>query len=137
MKEAALAVDGMRLVVTHLDKVLWPRTKGGEEHTRRNYLRYLLMMAPHLLRHLCATDRSRSIRQPERGVKTLSAPYSMRGIPVLRLRCPSTGPISPGVNPLDYPLATVPRTLGKRGRRLGASSGRKDQDIAVVLRHGV
>jgi bifunctional non-homologous end joining protein LigD len=49
--------------VTHLDKVLWPATRGLPAYTRRDYLRYLLATAPHLLAHL--RDRPLTlVRQP-------------------------------------------------------------------------
>lgn len=58
-----LELDGVRVTVTHLDKTLWPAAKGFPAYSRRDYLRYLLKMAPHVLRHL--RDRPLTlIRQP-------------------------------------------------------------------------
>src|SRR5688572_31129251 len=63
-REVVLSIDGAELRLTHLDKVLWPAGDGLRGYTRRDYMRYLLQMAPHLLRHL--HDRPLTlIRQPE------------------------------------------------------------------------
>ena len=60
---AALELDAGRVTVTHLGKVLWPAADGLRAYTRRDYLCYLLELAPHLLAHL--RDRPLTlVRQP-------------------------------------------------------------------------
>ena len=61
-----LDLDGERVTITRLDKVLWPAdaVSGLEAYTRRDFVRYLLHAGPHMLRHM----RSRPltlIRMPE------------------------------------------------------------------------
>jgi len=63
--DVELALDGARVGVTHLDKVLWtPRPAHDlQAFTRRDQLRYLLQVAPVLLGHV--RDRPLTlIRQP-------------------------------------------------------------------------
>ena len=61
--ETVLELDGARIAVTHLDKVLWPASGSFAGYTRRDYLRYLLAVAPHVLRHLRERPLT-LIRQP-------------------------------------------------------------------------
>src|SRR4051812_14140592 len=63
--KVALQLDRNRVDVTHLDKLLWPPVQASElaGYTRRDYLRYLLRVAPYLLPHV--RDRPLTlIRQP-------------------------------------------------------------------------
>ena len=63
--DVELVIDGARVGLTHLDKVLWtPRPDAGlRAFTRRDQLRYLLQVAPVLLGHV--RDRPLTlIRQP-------------------------------------------------------------------------
>jgi bifunctional non-homologous end joining protein LigD len=46
-----LIIGSERLSLTHLDKVFWPATELGPAITKREYLRLLCSMAPHLLPH--------------------------------------------------------------------------------------
>jgi bifunctional non-homologous end joining protein LigD len=59
-----LAVNGNRIKLTHLDKVLWPGAKGVRSYTKRDLLQYLASVAPVMLRHLA--DRPLTvIRMPD------------------------------------------------------------------------
>lgn len=53
-KQARLVVDvdGHRVTLTNLDKVLWPAHEDQRPLTKRDLLRYLVGVAPALLRHL-------------------------------------------------------------------------------------
>ena len=63
-----LDLDGVDVDVTNLRKVLWPAAPAGQPaYTRRDYIRYLLSVAPYMLRHLQGRPLT-LIRQPE-GVK--------------------------------------------------------------------
>src|SRR5215213_6640345 len=59
-----LELDGSAVGLTQLDKVLWPAAGGLRTYTRRDYLQYLLLMAPHMLRHLQNRPLT-LIRQPD------------------------------------------------------------------------
>ena len=61
-----LEVDGERVALTNLDKVLWPADEaaGLPAHARRDFLRYLLCAGPYMLPHV--KDRPLTlIRMPE------------------------------------------------------------------------
>jgi bifunctional non-homologous end joining protein LigD len=47
-----LTVNGQRIALTHLDKVLWPAHDGREPVTKRRLLRYLASVSPFMLHHL-------------------------------------------------------------------------------------
>jgi bifunctional non-homologous end joining protein LigD len=62
-RDVTLELEAGDVALTHLDKELWPAAGELPAYTRRDYVRYLLLMAPHLLRHL--RDRPLTlIRQP-------------------------------------------------------------------------
>jgi bifunctional non-homologous end joining protein LigD len=62
-RDVTLELEEGAVALTHLDKELWPAWGELPPYTRRDYVRYLLLMAPHLLRHL--RDRPLTlIRQP-------------------------------------------------------------------------
>jgi bifunctional non-homologous end joining protein LigD len=62
-RNVTLEMQGGDVAITHLDKELWPAAGELLAYTRRDYVRYLLLMAPHLLTHL--RDRPLTlIRQP-------------------------------------------------------------------------
>jgi bifunctional non-homologous end joining protein LigD len=50
--EATLSIDGQKLAVTNLNKVLWPAFGSNVPFTKRDYLMYLTTMAPYLLEYL-------------------------------------------------------------------------------------
>jgi bifunctional non-homologous end joining protein LigD len=58
-------IDAQSLELTNLEKVLWSAgSANGRQYTRRDYLRYLLQVAPYILSHL--RDRPLTlVRQPE------------------------------------------------------------------------
>jgi bifunctional non-homologous end joining protein LigD len=51
-RDVTLELEGGDVALTHLDKELWPAAGELPAYTRLDYVRYLLLMAPHLLRHL-------------------------------------------------------------------------------------
>lgn len=51
-EETVIEVEGQRLKVTNLDKELWPAHGDQRAVTKRDLLRYVTRLAPHLLRHL-------------------------------------------------------------------------------------
>jgi bifunctional non-homologous end joining protein LigD len=60
----ALDLDGERVAITNLDKVLWPAERDLPAYTRRDFVRYLLHAGPYMLPHL--QDRPLTlIRMPE------------------------------------------------------------------------
>ncbi|HEX2827260.1 MAG TPA: hypothetical protein VHP37_13005 [Burkholderiales bacterium] len=64
--KVVLEIDGERVAITHLDKVLWPAdiARGAREYTRRDFVRYLLHAGPYMLPH--TRDRPLTlIRMPE------------------------------------------------------------------------
>jgi bifunctional non-homologous end joining protein LigD len=62
-RDVTLELEEGAVALAHLDKELWPAADELPAYTRRDYVRYLLLMAPHLLRHL--RDRPLTlIRQP-------------------------------------------------------------------------
>ena len=63
-EKVLVSVRGERLSLTHLDKLLWPATDGARAYTKRDFLRYLLQVAPCLMPHI--KDRPVTmIRMPE------------------------------------------------------------------------
>ena len=48
----ALAVEGHKISLTNLDKVLWPALDGHRSLTKRDFLIYLARVSPYLLPHL-------------------------------------------------------------------------------------
>lgn len=65
-RNVRLAIDGERVLLTNLDKVLWPADEGAglAGHTRRDFVRYLLRAGPYMLPHM--KDRPLTlIRMPE------------------------------------------------------------------------
>lgn len=50
--ETVIEVENNRLKLTNLDKELWPAHGGQRAITKRDLLRYVTRLAPHLLRHL-------------------------------------------------------------------------------------
>jgi len=65
-EKAALDVQGHRISLTNLDKVLWPADRKAKAHafTKRDLLRYLVRVSPFMLPHL--KDRPVTmIRMPE------------------------------------------------------------------------
>ena len=64
--KVALEIDGERVTLTNLDKVLWPASpaRGVRAYTRRDFIRYLLHAGPYMLPH--TADRPLTlIRMPE------------------------------------------------------------------------
>jgi bifunctional non-homologous end joining protein LigD len=62
--KVALDIEGERVAITNLDKVLWPAQHDLPEYTRRDFVRYLLHAGPYMLPHL--RDRPLTlIRMPE------------------------------------------------------------------------
>jgi bifunctional non-homologous end joining protein LigD len=64
--EVALEIDGERVALTNLDKVLWPAYPARDlpAYTRRDFVRYLLQAGPYMLPH--TIDRPLTlIRMPE------------------------------------------------------------------------
>jgi bifunctional non-homologous end joining protein LigD len=64
--DVTLEIDGERLKLTRLDKLLWPPYEHAHlrGYTRRDYLRYLLRVGPDMLAHL--RDRPLTlIRMPD------------------------------------------------------------------------
>jgi bifunctional non-homologous end joining protein LigD len=64
--DVTLEIEGERLKLTHLNKLLWPPYEhaGLRGYTRRDYLRYLLRVGPYMLPHV--RDRPLTlIRMPE------------------------------------------------------------------------
>jgi bifunctional non-homologous end joining protein LigD len=62
--KAALELDGERVAITNLDKVLWPAQHDLPGYSRRDFVRYLLHAGPYMLPHL--RDRPLTlIRMPE------------------------------------------------------------------------
>ncbi|HTT14154.1 MAG TPA: DNA ligase D [Burkholderiaceae bacterium] len=59
-----LAVNGNRIKLTHLDKVLWPAQGTGKGYTKRHLLQYLALAAPFMLRHLAQRPLT-VIRMPD------------------------------------------------------------------------
>jgi bifunctional non-homologous end joining protein LigD len=59
-----LAVNGQRIVLTHLDKILWPAHGGRAPITKRHLLRYLASVSPFMLRHLAERPLT-VIRMPD------------------------------------------------------------------------
>jgi bifunctional non-homologous end joining protein LigD len=47
-----IEIEGNRISLTHLDKVLWPETKGHAPLTKRHFLAYLAAVSPYFLPHL-------------------------------------------------------------------------------------
>lgn len=47
-----LDVEGNRIILSHLDKPFWPKDQSHQVITKRDYLRYLVKVAPWLLPHL-------------------------------------------------------------------------------------
>lgn len=65
-RNVTLEIEGERVVLTKLDKVLWPpdQAAGLCAHTRRDFVRYLLRAGPYMLPHM--KDRPLTlIRMPE------------------------------------------------------------------------
>ncbi len=47
-----LDVEGNRIILSHLNKPFWPKYRSHKSITKRDYLRYLIQVAPYLLPHL-------------------------------------------------------------------------------------
>ncbi|HTY82089.1 MAG TPA: DNA ligase D [Dehalococcoidales bacterium] len=47
-----LEVEGAKIAISNLDKVLWPKTSGHPPVTKRLFLTYLAEVSPHMLPHL-------------------------------------------------------------------------------------
>jgi bifunctional non-homologous end joining protein LigD len=62
--KVVLEVDGERVPLTNLDKVLWPAGPGLPEYTRRDFVRYLLHAGPYMLPHTVGRPLT-LIRMPE------------------------------------------------------------------------
>ena len=65
-EKVVLEIDGERVTLTNLDKVLWPSdsARGIAPYTRRDFVRYLLHAGPYMLPH--TADRPLTlIRMPE------------------------------------------------------------------------
>jgi bifunctional non-homologous end joining protein LigD len=65
-EDVTIEIEGERLKLTHLDKLLWPPDEraGLQGYTRRDYVRYLLRLGPYMLPHV--RDRPLTlIRMPE------------------------------------------------------------------------
>jgi bifunctional non-homologous end joining protein LigD len=65
-QDATVRVDGVELVLTHLDRIYWPRDEQLQQPpiTKREFIRYLVAMAPRMLPHL--VDRPLTLfRWPE------------------------------------------------------------------------
>jgi bifunctional non-homologous end joining protein LigD len=69
-------------------------------------------------------------------VKTLSAPYSVRGVPGAPVAMPLEWDALAGASPLDYTIATAPVALAARGD-VWSRVLRKKQDLAEVIRGGL
>ena len=67
---AVLEVEGHRVAVTNLDKVLWPETAGGRAVTKRDMIRYYARMGPVLVPHL--RDRPLTMTRYPDGVEAES-----------------------------------------------------------------
>lgn len=68
--KSVLDVDSQKLPVSSLDKVLWPASDFGPAVTKRDYLRYLAVMSPHILWYI--QDRPiKLVRFPE-GISRLN-----------------------------------------------------------------
>jgi bifunctional non-homologous end joining protein LigD len=65
-------------------------------------------------------------------VKTLSAPYSVRGLPGAPISMPLTWKALETAHPLDYTMANVPNILAKSGDIWRDILGAK-QDLAKAL----
>jgi bifunctional non-homologous end joining protein LigD len=67
-EQVELEVDGEHVTITRLDKLLWPPypESGLGGFTRRDYVRYLLRVGPHLLPHLC--DRPLTLIRMPNGI---------------------------------------------------------------------
>ncbi|HYC47296.1 MAG TPA: hypothetical protein VED01_17615 [Burkholderiales bacterium] len=52
--DVALGIDGERVTLTNLDKVLWPAdaVAGTPAYTRRDFMAYLIEAGPHMLPHM-------------------------------------------------------------------------------------
>jgi bifunctional non-homologous end joining protein LigD len=61
---ATLTVDGQRLRLTHLDKMLWPQLGKRAAVTKRDLLRYLAAVSPYMLPHLAMRPLT-VIRMPD------------------------------------------------------------------------
>ena len=66
-REGIWAVAGREIRVTNLDKVLFPARDGGEPITKRDLLRYHLVMAPTLMPYL--RDRGLTVQRFPNGVE--------------------------------------------------------------------
>lgn len=66
-------------------------------------------------------------------VKTLSAPYCVRGVAGAPVAMPLDWEDLPAAMPLDYTLSTTPRIFEERGD-VWANILQEKQDIAAVLR---
>jgi bifunctional non-homologous end joining protein LigD len=51
-KYVKLTLEGREFTVSNLDKVLWPETTDRPAQTKRDLLKYLASVGPHILRHL-------------------------------------------------------------------------------------
>jgi len=51
-QDLILQVEGHKIPLSSLDKVLWPSVEGSEEFTKRDLLRYFAQISPWLLDHL-------------------------------------------------------------------------------------
>ena len=69
-ERAVLEVDGHRVAVTNLDKVLWPATGGGRAVTKRDMIRYYARMGAVLVPHL--RDRPLTMTRYPDGVEAES-----------------------------------------------------------------
>jgi bifunctional non-homologous end joining protein LigD len=69
-------------------------------------------------------------------VKTLSAPYSVRGIPGAFVAMPLDWHDLAQAMPSDYTMSTVPALVAKRGD-IWSDVLHEKQDIAAVLRAGL
>lgn len=77
-KKMILNVEGREINLTNLDKVLWPEYGELPPVTKRDFLRYLAKMGPHILRHM--RDRPMTlIRLPDgiNGEKFFQKHYDM------------------------------------------------------------
>jgi bifunctional non-homologous end joining protein LigD len=63
-RAVALTIDGERVTLTNLDKVLWTAEAGAPAYTRRDFVRYLLRVGPYMLPHMRARPLT-LIRMPE------------------------------------------------------------------------
>ncbi|MEX0799789.1 MAG: non-homologous end-joining DNA ligase [Dehalococcoidia bacterium] len=61
-----LKVQGQKLSLTNLDKPLWPEHDGQRALTKRDFIRYLAQVSPHLLPHL--RDRPLTLTRYPNGI---------------------------------------------------------------------